>query len=112
MKAINYDDLDHGIRDVVAWLRINYFETTDSGDGVSKADLIVSGHALPFPHVFCVVKDASVLTSEAEVLLRLLRESGVQVSEGDIQASYDPVTGTAVLALMNVDNDRLNGGLS
>lgn len=43
--------LDPGIRDVVVMLRAHGFDTTDSGDGASKADAILSGDALPFPHV-------------------------------------------------------------
>ena len=46
--------LDPGIRDVVRYLRGKGYETTDSGDGVSKpASWFETGEALPFPHVVC-----------------------------------------------------------
>ena len=37
-SGFNPADLDPGIRDLVVYLRSCGFETTDSGDGVSKPD--------------------------------------------------------------------------
>lgn len=48
------DALDPGIRDVVVRLRDHGFRTTDSGDGASKVDAILTAEALPFPHVHMV----------------------------------------------------------
>lgn len=48
----NYDQLDPGIRDLVRKLRESGFETTDSGDGVSKPAV---ARNFDFPHVFAVV---------------------------------------------------------
>jgi hypothetical protein len=51
-ESLDYETLDPGIRDVVRRLRDRGFETTDSGDGVSKpAEWYAAGEAIPFPHV-------------------------------------------------------------
>ena len=50
MNTLNYADLDVGIRNTVRLLRDAGFETTDSGDGVSKPQ--IEGCTLPVPHVF------------------------------------------------------------
>lgn len=66
--AVAYEELDPGIRDIVRRVNQAGFETTDSGDGVSKPqEWFDSGEALPFPHVVAVttpatmVKDAHLL---------------------------------------------------
>lgn len=63
-----YDALDPGIRDVVVLLRSNGFDTTDSGDGVSKPP---EGRVFDFPHV-AVVTSPALLVFEAERLAALL----------------------------------------
>lgn len=47
--SLDYDALDPGIRDVVRLIREAGYETTDSGDGISKR--ATQPDALPFPHV-------------------------------------------------------------
>ena len=62
MNFINYDDLDPGIRRTVHWLRAHGFETTDSGDGVSKTQAIFDGEALDVPHAFMKLLPAALVT--------------------------------------------------
>ena len=50
---VSVEDCDPGIQDYVWLLRAYGFDTTDSGDGVSKPqEHYDSGEALPFAHVF------------------------------------------------------------
>ena len=53
MGDLNYAELDPGIRRVVAMLRHFGFETTDSGDGVTKFKdpSWDPDELIPFPHV-------------------------------------------------------------
>ena len=107
----DYDKLDPGIRKVVELLNDNKFETTDSGDGVTKADLIASGDALGFPHV-TITTFRHLLVSEADRLVRLLKANGVDISpvgRSDVwvQACYDPVDDTADIMLAGVNDGML-----
>ena len=52
LGALDYNTLDPGIREVVRGLVSLGYDTTDSGDGVSKADM---GCALPFRHVVAML---------------------------------------------------------
>ncbi|XXX79134.1 hypothetical protein WMF30_10210 [Sorangium sp. So ce134] len=109
------DNLDPGIRRTVHWLRENGFETTDSGDGVSKFqdDEPMEG-ALEYPHVVCIV-DGERLTSEADRLADLVAERGVEVvpngrrepGQAEVQASYDPADEGGILVLAGVGDAEL-----
>lgn len=102
-------ELDPGIRGIVMWLRINGFETTDSGDGVSKVQMIASGDALAFPNVFMRCSSER-MRSEADRLLALVCMAGFG-DKARIEASYDPRDRSAVLGLYNVsDNDAVPRG--
>lgn len=85
--ATAYDSLDPGIRDIVRTLRAAGFETTDSGDGISKPE---DDRVFEEPHVVSVV-DVDALVAEADRLHRLLGDSW------RIEASYCPNEGTAVI---------------
>lgn len=103
MSNINPKHLDPGIRSTVAKLRAWGFETTDSGDGVSKC---AAGMVLPFPHVFMVV-EPEVMIAEAHRLRECVEAEGVSLGgsgPGDalIEATYNPSDGVAVLALLRV----------
>jgi hypothetical protein len=107
---VNYNALDPGIRETVKWLRGHFFQTTDSGDGVSKAELIASGYALDFPHVMMTAPRLT-MSQAAYDLFRLLKLRGVLCvphgKEGPhISATYDPADGSAVIVLTGV-NDAL-----
>jgi hypothetical protein len=108
--SIPWDDLDPGIRGVVAWLASLGFEPTDSGDGAAKfAEDFVDASTLDFPHVFMVVRATSSLLDEAD---RLYNEVQDQIGESDgtwtVEASYSPKDGQAVLSLFGVDDARLS----
>lgn len=94
--------LDPGIRRLVIALRKCGFDTTDSGDGVTKR---AAGDvdALRYPHVFVAV-DPGEMVAEADRLNVVVTRLGVIVQEQGagawfIQASYDPSSRTAILAL-------------
>lgn len=95
--------LDPGILRTVEWLRARGFETTDSGDGVSKAELIAAGYALPFSHVFMRCAPAE-LAAEADRLRRELVEHGVEGFR--VEASYSPDDGVGVLAMLGAGEDE------
>lgn len=107
--ALNADDLDPGIRQTVLWLREHGFETTDSGDGVSKKDLIASGDALDYPHVAIQVQPRALI-DESGRLFDLLGKHGITPDSGTIQAMYAPADGIAVIMLMSVNDDSLAVG--
>lgn len=100
MEKMNYEELDPGIRTVVFVLRNYDFETTDSGDGVTKPE------GNDYPHVFMKV-DPEKLISESHRLLRILKMLGLTVQASQIQASYDPVDQVAVLILIDVTDKTL-----
>ena len=110
------DEIDPGIRALVLALRLEGFETCDSGDGQSKpADWYATGEALPFPHVACIVPplperangmsvhDATVVrelyairaVAESHRLLAALER--MQPSTWQVELSYDPSDGLALL---------------
>ena len=101
------EGLDSGIRQTVEWLRAHDFETTDSGDGVSKPDMEC---ALDCPNVFMVVVPDSMI-NESLRLLTLLQERGIDPrapgSEVSVEASFDPANGLAILSLLGVDDAML-----
>ena len=105
MNAIDYEVLDPGIREAVSLLRDAGFETTDSGDGVSKpADWFESGEALPFPHVFAVVSKDEMFR-QADRMLSVLhridfggaRHVSTGVPGWRVEASYCPNDGSCIL---------------
>lgn len=115
MKEIDYDALDPGIRETVRWMRSHGFETTDSGDGVTK---LAAGwsrdEVLDVPHVharvdpFDLVRQAdrlvSLVNGEGPGRLGLPFESGQLWS---VEASYHPVQSVAVLSLIGVNDDAI-----
>lgn len=83
--------LDPGIREIVLRLREWGFQTTESGDGVSKPSTrYASGEALPFPHVWCATTKADLLP-EANRLQTCLGRSWL------VEASYAPTDGSCRL---------------
>jgi hypothetical protein len=125
--SINYNELDPGIRKVVRLLNDNGYTTTDSGDGYSKKGTDQEECMLEIPNVV-ILTDRENLLNEADRLLALLTEQGVQggpdqttVEElagpqpegtefGDgvmIEASYDPEGQSSVILLTGLDDDLL-----
>lgn len=96
-------ELDPGIRDLVWFLRDNEFDTTDSGDGYSKADAngVMPDCSIAAPHVFMIV-DADKMVEEAHRLFSIMEEL-VDMNDGpSIEVSYSPQDGQAVLQLWHV----------
>lgn len=118
MTEIDYAELDPGIRDVVRLLQVWGFETTDSGDGVTKPAAGWPEHELiPGAHVAMRVK-ASELVSEAERLADMLDDVlGVKVQaigmgSPHIEASFDPaVPGLGILILLGFDDGALRSAV-
>lgn len=98
------ENVSPGVKDLVWWLRMNGFETTDSGDGSNHEDGMEG--ALPFPMVSMTVTP-EVLVIESVRLRDLLAKRGVILQPTgselpSIQASYDPSDSVAVIMLINV----------
>ena len=106
--------LDPGIRRTVSWLRRHGFETTDSGDGISKMiDATPEDGVLNTPHVVMVI-DPFRMEADSHRLLDLFDDHGVtlrvQGSKDDgvqILASYDPADRVAVLMLTGFNDEKL-----
>ncbi len=102
MGEPNYDELDPWIRDKVRAINEAGFETTDSGDGVSKpADWYESGCAIPFPHVV-------VSTTSATMLIDAHRLAGVVGPTWTVEASYATHDGIAHLFARVLDARELS----
>jgi hypothetical protein len=96
--------LDPGIRDLVVRLNAAGFTTSDSGDGVSKAEHIAAGDALPFRHVACVVSRDDLFT-DADRLAALLGETWT------VEASYHPAAGGRCLLFASESTCPHCGGM-
>ena len=108
------EPFDPGIGATVRWLQGLGYETTDSGDGVSKPQAWYdSGEAMPVPHVNVRWPCPDTLALAARHLAWLVRRAGVEVrpigAEGcaSIQATYDPADGSASLLVCGVDDAML-----
>lgn len=127
---MNYDELDPGIRETVRWLQSLGYDTTDSGDGVTKrpADCacewtpgnsdcswcIESGIYtcwLPMPNVAIVLDRESDGAAEADRLAMRLRARGIELDASGagprIEFTYSPNDGVKLLVLLNVDDNTL-----
>lgn len=104
MSSFDIKQVDPGVRKLVRFLRSNGYNTTDSGDGVSKED--IEG-ALDIPHVFMTV-DADEGVRRADKLRRLLIDSfGIESCQDSVvEFSYNPDDLVGVLSLYYLD-DRL-----
>lgn len=91
----DYETLDPGVREVVRLLRAHGFETTDSGDGVSKpADWYESGEALRTPHVFAV-SSVDRLVADAITMQQVL--DWHEWKRWRVEATYAPRDGSVIL---------------
>ena len=99
---MNYDQLDPGIRETVRLLQNAGFDTTDSGDGVTKSH--VDGCTMPFAHVAAVVT-VEALISDAE------RMQAVLGSGWHVEASYSTEDRQALLlAVSNAGKAAVRAG--
>ncbi len=116
--AHRLEDVDPGIARVVAWLRDAGFDTTDSGDGVTK---IAQGFTpeddgvLETAHVHMTVPPGQLIT-QADRLALLVRAklAGVVLPNGAlaidaviIDATYMPLEAVAVLTLFGMSDAEL-----
>lgn len=85
---IDYACLDPGIVEAVRFLNEIGYQTTDSGDGVTKfAKGLPDDCAIPFPHVVCSGAVGSNLVLSAMSLRDELRAKFNE--DWDVQVSYD-----------------------
>lgn len=100
--------MDPGIRCTVALLRAHGFDTTDSGDGVSKigGELDHDNEVMRVPHVFMRVQSATMI-EESHRLAGLVRERFMWPTTATVEVTYSPVDGVAVLMLMGADDSML-----
>lgn len=87
---IDYRKLDPGIREVVRKLRDLGWETTDSGDGVSKPAMTC---AMPFPNV-AVETTRVFFFHDAQ---RLARDLDRIEPRWTVEATYWPASGSVIL---------------
>lgn len=110
----DYTQLDSGIRETVRFIRDAGFNTTDSGDGVSKGgfDDVLSGN-LGFPHVVVRIKAHEMLEEAHRLQVHL--EGRLGPAEGDdeygpawqVELSYDPASGVAIIMVRDVNDAML-----
>lgn len=92
----NFDELDPGIAATVLKLRAAGFETTDSGDGISKFKLgIADETTIPFPHI-AVQSSRFGIIDDADRLHVFLKAHGLH-DGAQIEATYDPADQSAIL---------------
>lgn len=115
LSAEDLAALDPGIRRTVVLLRSWGFDTRDSGDGRSKADWAAGRVNWVAPPSVTMQVEPEALVSEARRLREALHHEGIDVPEQGpdegalaIQASYDPGSDVAVLALYGVDDAALS----
>lgn len=101
LPPLDLSTLDPGIRDTVAWLRERGYQTTDSGDGVSKAD---DPDALPYPHVVIRVELAEMIGIANE-----LDAVADQIPGGPwtVEVNYRPSDRTAIVMLLGEEPPKL-----
>ncbi len=98
--------LDPGVVRLVTGLRSEGFQTTDSGDGVSKP---ADARAMDVPHVFIRCDSVEHGISEARRLLLVLMDAGLNVERDgwDVQLSWSPLNNVAVVLLTGVSDADL-----
>lgn len=99
LPVIDIEHLDAGIQQIVLRLRAEGFETTDSGDGVSKP---ASPEVLPYRHVFCRV-ETQAASAEAD------RLQGVLGKYWAVEASYSALDHLSVLIARELEPPRYEG---
>jgi hypothetical protein len=85
---------DPGIRGIVHDLNLAGFETSDSGDGVTKPQEV--GETLPFPHV-AVATTPATMVADADRLLSFLRGHDEMGDGFVIESTYSPEDRCAVI---------------
>ena len=108
LTELNLEGLDPGIREVVKRLRAESFNTTDSGDGVSK--VLDMDCALDVPNVHMTFPSdftPKELYYETVRLMFVVKSWGIKVQPGNIQLTYCPLQESTILSLFNVSDKDL-----
>jgi hypothetical protein len=107
MSDVKYSALDPGIREVVRLLRGWGFDTTDSGDGVTKP-LDFEG-VLRIPHVHCVHDLADDVFEAARFMREHLLALGLTDEHFQVQVLFDPCPGNdgLTISLFNLNDETL-----
>lgn len=97
-----YANCDPGIRTLVRWLRERHYDTTDSGDGITKPDV---GRVLDFPHVFIRVPSGRLAEQSLDLLLRIRSERELFQEYGklNVEATYSTKDNVALLMVFGED---------
>lgn len=99
------EDLDPGIRRFVVLLREAGFDTTDSGDGVSKSEA-GDAETLDFPHV-AISSSLATLFADCDRILAFMRTLNIKVGPAQIEGSYDPAQEGALIMVTSIDDAAL-----
>ena len=114
LKQAVIDKLAPGVKELVVWLNAQGFPTCDSGDGSNFKNDMACG--VPFPMV-AINSDPRTLIADAGALYDALRARGVpfdleargytcdppeEANWPQIEATYDPADGHAIIMLINV----------
>jgi hypothetical protein len=98
----DYTELDPGIRNVVRFLWNHGYNTTDSGDGVTKGS-----YGETEPHVYMTLPSHCDICLEADKLKKLLEAHGTLPEDVRIETTYSPVDGHRLLMLHGLNDDTL-----
>ena len=84
---LNYSALDPGIRETVRWLNDLGYNTSDSGDGVTKPAV---GRVFDFPHVVVVLQNKERIAHNADLIARALKQKGIECDglEVEVEGVY------------------------
>jgi hypothetical protein len=107
MKKIDYRTINPGVRKLVKYLREAGVNTTDSGDGITNVKAGMEG-ALTVPHVHCVVEDNAKFFEELHFVGILLAKVGIELTEGMIQGTVDPMSKIWTISVFGIDDSMLD----
>lgn len=105
LQTFEVPGVDPGVRKLVALLRAKGFDTTDSGDGLSKAP---EDHecAMPFAHVFILHPNPSTLIATTHYLTEFMSGMVGGFREGQsVEANYTVDTGGIIAVIGITDKD-------
>lgn len=94
LPEIDLDTLDPGIRVVVYLLRDKGFDTTESGDGVTKAE---DARTFTVPHVVVTCSKEDLIKTADQLSAFLVRHHKSVGPNWRIEASYCPTDASVVI---------------
>ena len=100
-------EIDPGVRRLVALLNERGFNTTDSGDGVSKDP---EARWIEHPHVFIRCESPEHMIAQSYRVVDVLTEVGVRWDgAANVEATWSPVDGVAIIMVTHVSDADLGG---